>query len=284
MRITVVVPFRNEHRHIERCLTALTRQEPFPGEYEVVAVADVSTDGSASIVRGFRSVRLIRSSDAGPYAARNAGVAEADGDVVAFTDADCEPAPDWLRALAAAFERREVAAVVGPRAPACESFAVGLLAAYEEAKEDYIFGGHRAGLYFGATSNLALRRSALSDVGGFPERRRGADTLVVRRLVARLGPDAVAYAPTARVRHLEIEGVHDYYRKAFVYARSLQRLDGGSRGRILRTAERLDIWRSVRSRGGHTVASSAALLALLIGGAACWEAGRRTAAFPPLGS
>jgi glycosyltransferase involved in cell wall biosynthesis len=187
VRITVVVPFRNEHCHIERCVTALTRQEPFPGEYEVVAVADGSTDGSASIVRGFRSVRLIRSSDAGPYAARNAGVAETDGDVVAFTDADCEPAPDWLQALAAVFERREVAAVVGPRTPARESFAVGLLAAYEEAKEDYIFGGHRADLYFGATSNLALRRSALSDVGGFPERRRGADTLVVRRLVAGSG-------------------------------------------------------------------------------------------------
>jgi glycosyl transferase family 2 len=90
LRISVVVPFRNEERHIGRCLAALENQEPFAGDHETVVVADRSTDGSAAIIRRFPRVRLIEAPTSGPYGARNAGVRETEGDLIAFTDADCE--------------------------------------------------------------------------------------------------------------------------------------------------------------------------------------------------
>ena len=90
MRISVVVPFRDAEPHLARCLASLRGQEPFDGDYQVIAVADRSSDGSTSVVRRFPEVRLMSASNTGPYAARNAGAAASDGDVIALTDADCE--------------------------------------------------------------------------------------------------------------------------------------------------------------------------------------------------
>ena len=276
MRISVVIPFRNEERYIERCLRALTTQQDVEGEHEVVAVSDRSTDGSADIVRSFAGVRLLESHAPGPYAARNVGAAATTGDIVAFTDADCEPRADWLRELAAAFGDRSALAVLGTRSPARDSYALSLLASYDRARDDYIFGGRRADLYYGSANNCAFRRAAFTEFGGFAERRRGADMLLVRRLVERYGPNVVVYSPRVRIRHLEIEHVSDYYRKSFVYARSLQRLNGTTQGRMLRTSERLLLWRDAARQERVSRASSTALLALLGGGMACWGLGRLT--------
>jgi len=280
VRISVVVPFRDEEAHLAQCLAALAAQEGSDGVHEVVAVDDRSSDRSPEIVRGFPNVRLLTSAAPGPYAARNLGVAETNGDVVAFTDGDCEPAPDWLARIAAAFDDPDVCIVLGNRHPAGDSFALGLLSAYDRAKEEYVFGELRADLYYGLTSNLAVRRDAFDHVGPFAERRRGADTLFVRSLLDRRGTRAFVYSPDVRVRHLEIRRAADYYRKAFVYGRSMKPLDGVMSGRSLRTAERFEVWRSTVRREPFSRVLSAALLALLGGGAACWELGRLTAFVP----
>jgi glycosyltransferase involved in cell wall biosynthesis len=272
VRIDVVVPFRNAERFMARCLGALVTQERFGGEVEIVAVDDDSSDRSADIVGRFPWVRLVRSPGHGPYAARNAGVAATAGDVVALTDADCEPAPDWLRRIAGAFAREEAAVLVGPRLPAHDSFGLALLAAYELAKDDFVFGAGRGDLYYASANNMAVRRSVLEQLGGFEERRRGADTLLVRRVVQLRSPAAVRYEPRLRVRHLEIERLRDYYRKAFAYGRSMRSLHGAT-GRQLRAGERLAVWRRAVDREGYRPPQAAALLAALGGGAVCWALG-----------
>jgi glycosyltransferase involved in cell wall biosynthesis len=279
VRIAVVVPFRNAERFAARCLGALVAQERFGGEVEVVAVDDRSTDRSAEIAGRFPSVRLVRSPGHGPYAARNAGVAATSGDVVALTDADCEPAPDWLRRIGAAFERPTTALLVGPRLPAHDSFGLALLSAYELAKDDFVFGGGRADLYYASANNMAVRRSVLEALGGFEERRRGADTLLVRRVVERHSAAAVRYEPALRVRHLEIAHVRDYYRKSFSYGRSMGALHGAF-GRQLGPRERVAVWRRTVAREGYTAPRAAALLAALGGGAAFWALGGLSAGLP----
>jgi glycosyltransferase involved in cell wall biosynthesis len=282
VRISVVVPFRNEERHIGRCLTALTAQEGLDGEYEVVAVADRSTDRSAEIARRFPAVRVLLNSHApGPYAARNAAIAASSGEIVAFTDADCEPRPDWLSELAHVFRSVPVSAVLGARDPGRDSRSLSLLYAYDRARDEYIFSGDHADLYYCSANNCAFRREVFNELGPFVERRRGGDLLFLRRLIERHGPGAVAYSPRARIRHLEIERVSDYDRKSFVYARSVRRLYGGTSGRPLRTRERLSIWRAAVRAERSSPARSTALLALLGGGAACWGLGRLSAVVDP---
>ena len=238
------MPFRNEEGHIARCLEALRHQQGFDGEHEVVAVADRSTDASAAVVGRFPGVRLLVSRTPGPYAARNVGIDATDGEIVAFTDGDCEPTVDWLQRIGEAFEQPDVAAVVGVRTLGRDSFSLSLLSAYDLARDDYIFGGTRAELYYGSANNIAFRREALDEFGPFAERRRGADTLLIRQLVNRRGPGAVVYSPRVIVRHLEITRATDYYRKCFVYGRSMRRLHGMAPGRPLRTSERIAVWRA----------------------------------------
>ncbi len=80
------------------------------------------------------------------------------------------------------------------------------------------------------------------------------------------------YVPDLRVRHLEIEGVRQHYRKLFSYGRSMRRLKG-SRGRVLRVRERLDVCQSTIRAERLSAPRAAALVLALSGGAVCWTLG-----------
>ena len=270
MRISVVVPFRNAERYIERCLDALANQEPVEGDFEVLLVDDRSTDASAELVVR-RGLRLLRSHGRGPYTARNVGIRASSGDVVAFTDADCVPAPDWLLRIAEEFEHAGTDIVVGPRLPA-DLRRLSLVSAYERTKDAYVFGGHRTDLYYASAQNMAVRRAALERLGLFRERRRGSDTLLVRRAIAAGEGEGVRYSPRLVVRHLEIDGLRDYYAKCLVYGRSIGSLNGPP-GRPLTWRERIGVWRAAVRSEHLSSARGLALLATLAAGAACWGVG-----------
>src|SRR5207253_2668297 len=97
-----IVPARDAAETIGATLTALQAQDLV--EHEVIVVDNGSHDPTAALARdaGARVLQLPRGQ--GPGAARNAGAAAARGAVLAFTDADCEPAPGWLRAGLAAID------------------------------------------------------------------------------------------------------------------------------------------------------------------------------------
>jgi glycosyltransferase involved in cell wall biosynthesis len=269
--VSVVVPFHNTERHIGRCLRALERQLPFGGSYEIVMVDNGSTDGSAQFVRASGRARLLSERRPGAYAARNTGVAASSGSVIAFTDSDCAPEPEWLRRITEQMSDRRIAVVLGARSPAGRSHALGLVARYERAKNDFIFGSGIPDLYYGWTNNMAVRRDVFERLGPFAERLRGSDALFVRRVVDALSPESVRYTNEICVEHLEIRRLVDYYRKVFVYGRSFRRFGPLGHVRPLRTRERLHVWRRTARSGSP--ADAAALFALLAAGAVFWWAG-----------
>ena len=99
MKFSVVIPTYNRIGTLRRTLAAATVQA-FP-DYEIIVVDDESSDGTPEMVqRAFPSARLLRQTHGGRAAARNRGIEAATGDVIAFTDDDCLPPPDWLARLA----------------------------------------------------------------------------------------------------------------------------------------------------------------------------------------
>lgn len=111
VEVSVVVPAFNAAGTIERCLAALDAQDT-SAPYEVIVV-DSGTDGTAELVaQRFPDVRVCRFPER-KYAghARNLAIPEARGDLLAFTDADCIPAPGWVEAVWRA--HRDPAPVVG---------------------------------------------------------------------------------------------------------------------------------------------------------------------------
>lgn len=208
--VSVVVPARDAARTLEVTLRALEAQE-LDGGFEVIVVDDGSQDETSEIVRRHEgSVRLIRCERShGPGAARNRGVAIARAPILAFTDADCAPAPHWLARGLQAFasadlvQGRVVPDPSARRRPFDRSLAVT-----------------RDGSFY-QTANLFVRRQVFESVGGFrdwaierrvrralrPYRGRngatrapiGEDALfawTARRLGARS-----AFAPEALVHH-----------------------------------------------------------------------------------
>lgn len=101
MRISVVIPVRNDVAALERCLTAVERQLRAPDE--IVVVDAGSTDGSADVAAR-HGVRLIHVDVVGIPGATAAGLDAARGDVLARLDADSVAPVDWLRRIDGAFE------------------------------------------------------------------------------------------------------------------------------------------------------------------------------------
>jgi glycosyltransferase involved in cell wall biosynthesis len=152
--ISVVVPAHNAQGTVPRLLAALGRST-FSRPWELVLVDDASTDATADLAEswGARVVRL--ASRGGAAAARNAGLAAAAAPLIAFTDADCEPCPDWLSELEVGLIRADL--VTGRVLPAPGQVLHPFARTLRITQESALF----------ETANLAVRREMVDRVGGF---------------------------------------------------------------------------------------------------------------------
>ena len=108
--ISVVIPAFNAEPSLARCLSSLRNQTAPPDE--IVVVDDGSTDGTAEVARSF-GVSVVRQDHLGPAVARNNGAGHARGDILLYTDADCEPESDWVEQMVRPFGDPGVAGVKG---------------------------------------------------------------------------------------------------------------------------------------------------------------------------
>lgn len=211
--VSVIVPVWNDAERLGVCLRALEGQT-YPGDlYEVVVVDNDSSDAVGEVVSRFARARVVREGRPGSYAARNAGLAHARREVVAFTDADCIPAPDWIEKGVARLARGGGRTVVAgrietfPRATrrpnAVEQYEVLFALAQEEFVRKYGFG---------ATANLFAPREAFERAGAFLDEVKSGGDLEWGRRVAGHGY-TVEYAEEVCVRHPARASLSQLYSK-----------------------------------------------------------------------
>jgi glycosyltransferase involved in cell wall biosynthesis len=184
--VSVVVPVRNGDNTIGDCLASILACDFPEDRREVVVVDNGSSDGTADVARRF-PVRYVTEPRRGHSHARNRGIQTARGEILAFTDADCTVAVNWLRELVSGFDDPSVFAVAGemiafpPTTPAERYVAM--------RRPSYIhWGGARARpwFYFGSA---AVRREAFDRIGLFdPKFKGGCEDI---DLVWRLGHDGL---------------------------------------------------------------------------------------------
>lgn len=167
-RVSVVIPTRNRADSLRQLLEALSAQVYPTDRIEVIVVDNASTDDTEQVVRDAEAwdifpVRYLRKENDGPASSRNRGAEMATGDILAFTDSDCIPAPGWLRNGVAAFDEG-VGLACGPVEPVIVSKDDPFFShqIYRITRED--------GLY--ATANVFYRRDIFLELGGFIETMR----------------------------------------------------------------------------------------------------------------
>jgi glycosyltransferase involved in cell wall biosynthesis len=220
---SVIVPTFERPSRLSVCLRALAEQDYPRGSFEVIVVDDGSKTPPQHAVEPFRSqldVRLLTQSHSGPAAARNRGAAQAGGDFLAFTDDDCAPRPNWLRALAASFEAFPDCALGGQT---INGLPDNPYATASQLVIDYFFAHANANARrarFLASNNLAFPAQAFRAIGGFDgawRRAAGEDRELCDRWMA--SGYRMIYVPEAMVEHFPLLTWRSFCRQHFNYGR-----------------------------------------------------------------
>lgn len=166
LRVSVVVPTYRRPELLGRCLSALAVQTLAADDYEVLIADDAASAQTRQQVEAFAhctscAIRYVSVTGThGPAAARNVGWRAACTPLIAFTDDDTVPDPDWLSAGLGALERDgELAAITGQT-----------IVPLQDNPTDY--ERNEAGLEAAEfiTANCFCRRDVLARLGGFDER------------------------------------------------------------------------------------------------------------------
>jgi GT2 family glycosyltransferase len=162
---SVIICTRNGRARIGKGLEAVRNMTG--GGFETIVVDDGSDDGTADFVaENFPWVRLLRLDFRGLSAARNAGAAASNGEILAFTDDDCEPDREWLVRLSRVFADGRFVAVGGPNLPPKpQSWREAVVCVAAGAPSHVMLDDEEAEHLPGC--NLAVTKLACEAIGGF---------------------------------------------------------------------------------------------------------------------
>jgi GT2 family glycosyltransferase len=213
---TVVVCVYADER-ARRTVRALLDQHVDPASFEVVVVENGSADlGDLARLAPDR-LRYLHTPAANAAAARNAGLGAARGRHLLLTDADCVPAPDWVRRLSDALARGPYVAVggaIGKYEPRSIAQRHGITVVDGQQRLSYL---PAMPLPYVVGANSGFHTAEVRDVGGFDEQlRSGHDVDLCYRLGLRGG--RIGLAPDAVVLHEDRATVGQHFLRFRRYA------------------------------------------------------------------
>ncbi|MAE77115.1 MAG: glycosyl transferase [Planctomycetes bacterium] len=216
-KMSVVVCTYNGSKTIRECLSGLSRLDY--RNHEVIVVDDGSTDGTRDIIGEF-DVRLVAlAQNHGLSHARNVGMREATGEIVAYIDDDAWPDPDWLSYLALTFLNTDHVGVGGPNLPPSGDGFVADCVAHSPGGPSHVLHSDVEAEHLPGC-NMAFRRDAIMAIGGFDTQYRAAgdDVDLCWRLQECGG--TLGFSPGAMVWHHRRASVKGYLKQQWSYGKA----------------------------------------------------------------
>lgn len=202
--ITVIVPHLEQEQQLRRCLTSLAAQEGVLSPIEIIVVDNGSKTAPTAVCDEFENVKLLRQLVPGPGPARNLGVQNARGDILAFIDADCLADPRWLSAIEKRFAANPSFHILGGdvRIAMDDMENPTLLEAYESVFA-YRMKEYIARQGFTGTGNLAVRAKTFAEVGMFggihiAEDRDWGQRALAMNYVTHYCPEMIVFHPARK--------------------------------------------------------------------------------------
>lgn len=166
--ISVIIPAYHDWERLKLCIKALQNQT-YPSNFFEVIIVNNDPEDIAPELNLPGNFQLISEAKPGSYAARNAGIAVAKGEVFAFTDSDCQPELDWLESAVKLFYDKPYISRIGGKVNLImDNDKPSLAEIYEKAyafrQQDFVRDKGMA-----ATGNMIAKKCIFDCIGNFNE-------------------------------------------------------------------------------------------------------------------
>lgn len=215
-RVSVVVCTHNGARTIRDCCEGLFELD-YPN-FEVLVVDDGSSDQAANIASEY-GFRVIRKNHGGLSNARNTGLKEATGEIVAYIDDDAYPDPDWLSYVVATFLNTQHAGVGGPNLTPSDDGPIADCVANSPGNPTHVLLTDEEAEHIPGC-NMAFRKAALEEIGGFdPQFWIAGDDVDVCWNLRQRGY-SLGFNPAAVVWHHRRNSVRTFWKQQVNYGKA----------------------------------------------------------------
>lgn len=225
-RVSVIVPVKNGAQKIGGLLDSLMQVDYDREMLEIVVVDGNSSDNTREIVLRYPTVRLLTEERPGLNAARNTGIRNSTGEVIAFTDSDCIVSKDWVKKIVEDFGEKEVGCVGGNAlrfyddliSRYCDESLMPVMRIFTEKKT---LSKVKPPVQYPAGCNMAIRRSILAEAGEFDENiEYGFDEDELVERICSAGHTMVL-DPDLLVSHKHRSSVRELLKQTFRYGRGM---------------------------------------------------------------
>ncbi|MCG2613144.1 glycosyltransferase [Terrimonas sp. NA20] len=201
IKISVIIPARNEEENIGQLLTALQAQTYPSSHIEIVVIDDHSTDRTAEIAKKFSGVNVISLREDGINSykkkAIETGISLSSGELIVTTDADCIPRTEWLSTIVAFKQQTGAIFIAAPVSFTCNGSLLQIFQLMDFMVLQGITGAavFKKHLSMSNGANLAYERRAFIEVDGFNkiDHIASGDDMLLMHKIAQRYPDGIHY-------------------------------------------------------------------------------------------
>lgn len=220
-KVSIIVPVKNGASKIRDLLDSLMHVDYDKDKLEIIVVDGCSTDGTKEIVSRY-PVKLLTEEKPGVNAARNTGIKNSTGEIIAFTDHDCIVPSDWVKKIVENLRDPEVGCVGGQILRYNNDFLAryadeSIIPVMRIFKKKTVLSRIGSPVYYPVGCNFAVKREAIEKTGFFDERfEYGFDELEFAERVCEKGYKIVL-TPEITIKHKHRSTLSELLKQAFRY-------------------------------------------------------------------